>query len=348
MPRVAERLICTLIAAIIAACAAPSAYIPDAQTAQAMDQELLAGLAAGIAEASKPPATLDQRRAAGSRLRYTEKFIPGAAGDPPVRIVIIDPPDAEAGRPGLLDMHGGGYMYGSPEDSQTAFLDALVLKLGVTAVSVDYRPAPATRYPGSLHDNYAALKWFHANAAALGVDPRRIATIGMSAGGGHAAALGILARDRGEVPILFQALLCPMLDDRTGSTVDPGARYGRFLWTREDNHNGWAALLGTAPGGNAVPQGAVPARVTDLSDLPPTYIAVGTLDLFAAESIDFAQRLKKAGVATELQVFAGGFHGFEIIVPSAAISRKAMRTLERYLVEGFGLHHSDPDSVSRP
>lgn len=311
-------------------------------TLRLMDRELLIGLPAGLMEAVKPARTLAERQAAPGPLRYTERMIPGAAGDPPVRIVIVEPKDAAPGRPGILDMHGGGYMHGSPEVSLTALLESLVLKFGVTAVSVDYRLAPGTRYPGSLHDNYAALKWFHDHAGDLGVDPQRIALIGFSAGGGHAAALAIHARDRGEVPILFQALLSPMLDDRTGSGIDPGPERGRFLWTREDNRKGWTALLGMEAGRPDVPAGAVPMRVTDLSRLPPTYIAVGSLDLFAAESEGFARRLNAAGVATELQVFPRAFHGFELIVPAAGVSRQARETLERYLGQAFERQASNP------
>jgi acetyl esterase/lipase len=211
--------------AIVVGCIALLAFFIGPSTIRAM-------------KASQSPATLAERQAADGPLRYTEKFIAGAVGDPPVRIVIVEPKDALPGRPGILDMHGGGYMYGSPEASLTLFLEHLVLKFGITAISVDYRLAPGTHYPGSLHDNYAALQWFHDNAVDMGVDPARIAIIGLSAGGGHAAALSIYARDQGEVPILFQALLAPMLDDRTGATVDPGKSVGRFLWTRDDNRKG--------------------------------------------------------------------------------------------------------------
>lgn len=311
-------------------------YLIGPTTIRHMNPGLLMGIPAGIVEVGNPDATLAERAAAGGPLRYMEKFIPGAAGDPPVRIVIVEPKEATPGRPGIVDIHGGGYRYGSPELSLTTLLEGLVLKLGVTAVSVDYRLAPGTRYPGSLHDNYAALKWFHDNAKSMGVDPERIAVLGFSAGGGHAAALSLHARDQGEVPILFQALLAPMLDDRTGSTVDPGETIGRFLWTREDNRKGWTALLGVEAGSDAVPAAAVPARVDDLSRLPPTYIAVGSLDLFAPENVAFAQRLQAAGVPTELNVFPGGFHGFEYLVPSAELSRQARDALEDYLTRKFG------------
>lgn len=340
--RIVKRVFLSAVVAIFVGCLALFAVLVGPTTIRLMDRGLLAGLPQGLLEFSKPPATLAQRRAAGGPLRYSEKFIPGADGDPPVRIVIVEPNEAAPGRPGILDIHGGGYMYGSPESSLTILVEDLVRKFGVTAVSVDYRLAPGTRYPGSLHDNYAALRWFHDQAEGMGVDRQRIAVVGFSAGGGHAAALAIHARDRGDVPILCQILLSPMLDDRTGTTIDPGQSLGLFPWTREDNRKGWAALLGMEPGSDKVPAGAVPMRVADLSRLPPTYIAVGSLDLFATESIRFSQKLKAAGVTTDLQVFPGGFHGFEFIVPSARISRRASAALESYLAGKFASDESTP------
>lgn len=335
--RILKRFVYSTIATLVLGSAALVVYVIGPTTMRLMDPELLIGIPIGIMELSRPVATLADRKAAEGPLRYTEKFVPGAAGDPPVRIVIVEPKDAVPGRPGILDLHGGGFTQGSPEFSLTTLLEGLVMKFGVTAVSVDYRLAPGTRYPGALHDNYAALKWFHANARDMGVDPQRIALIGFSAGGGHAAMLGIHARDRGQVPILFQALLSPMLDDRTGSTLDPGESLGRFPWTREDNRKGWTALLGVEAGSDEVPEGAVPMRVADLSRLPPTYIAVGSLDLFAPESQAFAQRLSHAGVPTELQVFPRAFHGFEFVVPSANVSHRARDALESYISRTLGL-----------
>ncbi|HKY91554.1 MAG TPA: alpha/beta hydrolase [Nevskiaceae bacterium] len=336
--RILKRVILSIVAIVVFGGIALVLYVIGPTTMRLMDPELLIGIPSGVLAMSKPPATVAERQAAGGPLRYAEQWVPGADGDPPVRVVIVEPKDAAPGRPGILDIHGGGYMYGSPEMNLTPLLDGLVRKFGVTAVSVDYRLAPGTRYPGSLHDNYAALKWFHDHAPDMGVDPQRIAIMGLSAGGGHAAALSLHARDRGEVLILFQVLLCPMLDDRTGSTIDPGETLGRFLWTRESNRKGWTALLGVEAGSDAVPAGAVPMRVADLSRLPPTYIAVGSLDLFAKENVDFAQKLKDAGVPTELHVFPGGFHGFEFIVPSATVSRQARAAHEAYMARGFGLH----------
>ena len=337
-----KRVIGSTLAIVVIGGIALAAYVIGPTTIRLADPELLMGIPAGVLEMSKPAETLATRGAVDGALRYEEKFIPGAAGDPPVRIVIVEPKDAVPGRPGILDLHGGGYMHGSPEVSLTNLLEGLVREFGVTAVSVDYRLAPGTRYPGSLHDNYAALKWLHDNAGNMGVDPQRIALIGFSAGGGHAATLSRHARDKGEVSILFQALLSPMLDDRTGATVDPGPSFGRFPWTREDNRKGWTALLGMEAGSDGVPADAVPMRVADLSGLPPTYIAVGSLDLFATESEAYARKLSAAGVPTEFRVFPDAFHGFEFIVPSAKVSRQSRDALGKYMARKFGLIEAIP------
>jgi acetyl esterase/lipase len=206
-----------------------------------------------------------------------------------------------------------------------------------TVVSVDYRLAPETPFPGALEDNYAALKWLYANAESLGVDRKRIAVMGESAGGGHSATLTMAARDRGEVPILFQLLIYPMLDDRTGSTRAVAPHIGAFIWTRQANRFGWDVLLGVPAGSRSVPRGSVPARATDLHGLPPTYIGVGALDLFVDEDIEFARRLVNAGVPTELYVAPGAYHGFFFLVPNATISKRFDESYNAALARAFAL-----------
>lgn len=187
----------------------------------------------------------------------------------------------------------------------------LVAEWGITTISVDYRLSPDTSHPGPVEDCYAGLKWAFDHAEELGIDRNRIAIRGASAGGGLAAALALLARDRGEVPIMFQQLLCPMLDDRTTTHSDPHPFTGEFVWTHEMNHFGWESLLGQAPGSIDVSPHASPARAEDLSGLPPTYIDTGALDLFLEEDIEYARRLTRAGVPVELHVFPGAYHGFQ-------------------------------------
>ncbi|MEO7248011.1 MAG: alpha/beta hydrolase, partial [Novosphingobium sp.] len=213
-------------------------------------------------------------------------------------------------RPAILHTHGGGFFMGSAEASIAEF-QRLARDLDCVAVTVQYRLAPETIWAGSLEDNYTALKWLNTNAATLGVDPARIAVMGESAGGGHAALLAITARDRGEVPLCFQCLTYPMLDDRTGSSRPVPPHVGRIIWTAVDNRFGWESFLGQKPGGRHAPKGAVPARVENLAGLPPAWIGVGSIDLFFDEDVEYARRLNNAGVPAELIVVPGAFHGFD-------------------------------------
>jgi len=263
-----------------------------------------------------------------------ERSVAGRDGAPDVKVYVVNAMEGAALRGAILHIHGGGFVGGNARMGLRA-VQRLAWTLDCVIVSVDYRLAPATRFPGSLEDNYAALKWVHGNAATLGVDPSRIALLGESAGGGHAAMLAIAARDRGEVPIAFQALVYPMLDDRTGSTRPVPSQIGTLIWTAQDNRNGWAALLGQPAGGPRVPAGAVPARVERLVGLPPAFIGVGTLDLFVDEDIDYARRLIAAGVPTELMVVPGAFHGFEQIVPQAGVSKRFTAALENALARAL-------------
>jgi acetyl esterase/lipase len=252
---------------------------------------------------------------------FFKRTIPGAMGAPDVHIVVIGVAGGAAPRPAVLHIHGGGYVVGSVAEG-IAPLQQLSAAHGCVVVSVDYRLAPETRFPGSLEDNYAALRWLYANAKELGVDRNRIALLGESAGGGHVAALAIAARDRGEVPVAMQVMLYPMLDDRTGSSRAVPAHLGVYVWDAAANRFGWSSLLGVPAGTPSVPRGAVPARVGNLRGLPPAFIGVGSIDLFVEEDIAYARRLIEAGVLTELYVAPGGYHGFDIIVPEARISKR--------------------------
>lgn len=249
------------------------------------------------------------RKPVRSDVPVERRAIPVGPGHPDVGIFIVNAAK-DGARPAILHTHGGGFVMGSAELGLRDLQD-LCAELGCVAVSVDYRLAPETTYAGSIEDNHAGLKWLYANAASLGADPARIALLGDSAGGGHAALLAITARDRGEVPVMFQCLIYPMLDDRTGTTGTVPPHVGRLIWTAQQNRYGWAAFLGTAPGGRHVPARAVPARTANLAGLPPAFIGVGTLDLFHDEDVEYARRLNDAGVATELIVVPGCFHGFD-------------------------------------
>ena len=265
------------------------------------------------------------------------RSIPGPLGGQAVRIFIVGSSDGVRLRPALLYMHGGGYISGSTASSWPKFsgLQKIAQEHDCLVVSVDYRLAPETPFPGALEDSYAALKWLHANANSLGADPKRIAIMGESAGGGLAATLAIAARDRGEVPITFQLLIYPMLDDRTGSTREPAPHIGRFIWSRQSNRFGWSSLLGMPAGSPNVPRGSVPARVADLRGLPPTYMGVGSVDLFVDEDIGYARRLVDAGVPTEFYLAPGAYHGFFFLAPDAVISKRFTASYNAALARAF-------------
>lgn len=256
-------------------------------------------------------------------LMVSEQSIPGPAGAPAVRVRLYQPTPPAEPTAGLLWLHGGGYVSGSVAAEEIR-ARALAAELGCVLLSVEYRLAPETPFPGPIEDCYAALYWLHANAAALGVDAGRLAVGGGSAGGGLAAALALLARDRGEVPLIYQALMAPMLDDRTVTRNPPHPYTGEFIWTHASNRFGWTALLGQEPGSNGISPYAAAARAEELAGLPAAFIAVGALDLFLEESMTYAQRLIRAGVPTELHVYPGVYHGFQM-VPNAQVTRAAAR-----------------------
>lgn len=268
--------------------------------------EMLRSMPADAALMEQPPLTEEQ-----AAVICEQRFIDGLNGAPPVRVLVYSTAsDSGQSRPAYLHIHGGGYILGAPEIND-ASNRSLVNSLGCVVVSIDYRLAPETRYPGAVEDCYAALSWLHREAATLNVDPERIAIGGESAGGGHAAALALWARKHGEIPICLQVLDCPMLDDRTGSNGDDHPYCGEFIWTAHNNRYGWQALLGAEPGSDDIAEESVPARVKDLSGLPPTYIAIGALDLFLEESLEYARRLIREGVPTELHVIPGAFHAYQ-------------------------------------
>jgi acetyl esterase/lipase len=247
--------------------------------------------------------------------------VPGPAGAPDVRVLVFQPTGRTEPMPAILHIHGGGYVIGAPEMNEAANRQ-LAADLGCVIVSVDYRLAPDTPFPGPVEDCYAGLKWLHANAKELGVDPTRIAIQGESAGGGLAAGLALLARDRGEVPVIFQFLLYPMIDDRPAAEPHPYA--GEFIWNLNSNHFGWSAYLGREPGGPDVSPYAAAARAENLAGLPATLIITGALDLFMEENLEYARRLTRAGVPVDLMVYSGAFHGFQV-APDTEISRRFRR-----------------------
>ena len=263
----------------------------------------------------------------------TEQMIPGPNGGPQVKLFVINAKPGTS-RPGIVHTHGGGYILGTAA-TDVRRLQEMARELDAVIVSVEYRLAPETTFEGSIEDNYAGLRWMVANAATLGLDRSRIAVTGESAGGGHAALLAITARDRGEIPIAFQALVYPMLDDRTGGAVKMPAHIATVGWSGSENQYGWKAFLGQEPGTDTVPARAVPARTPSLAGLPPAFIQVGGVDLFVSEDIDYARRLNEAGVPTELQVIPGAYHGFDQLSADSPQARQFTRAKVKALRRAF-------------
>jgi triacylglycerol lipase len=261
------------------------------------------------------------------------EHIAGPEAAPRVEVLVYGPRGASGTLPTILHIHGGGYVTGDARGMEAAHR-RMVAKLNCRIVSVNYRLAPETPYPGAVEDCYAALAWCCDNAADLGIDAARLGVMGESAGGGLAAALALLARDRGRYPLAFQHLIYPMIDDRTCVHPEPHPYVGEYIWTPAANVFGWTSLLGHAPGGEGVSPYAAAARAESLAGLPPTFIATGALDLFLEENLDYARRLTRAGVPLELHVYPGAFHGFQWAQAAdvtKAADRDAMAALGRWL-----------------
>jgi acetyl esterase/lipase len=263
----------------------------------------------------------------------TEHLVPALSeGDPPVPVRVHRPATSDRILPAVVTIHGGGYVIGT-YDMDGPMLDRWCRDPGVALVSVDYRLAPETPYPGPLEDCYAALRWAHDNAAELGIDGTRLGVTGVSAGGGLAAALALLARDRGEVQLAFQLLDCPMLDDRQ-RTPSIRAR-GLYVWSAASNEFGWRSYLGARYATDDVPPYAAAARAVDLAGLPAACVVVGSIDGFRDEDVDYAQRLNQAGVPCELHVIAGLPHAY-VLAPDAASVQLAERCKDDWLARRLG------------
>lgn len=233
--------------------------------------------------------------------------------DPHVVVRVHRPKNVDGALPCVYSIHGGGYILGTYEMDDARF-DRYCTRFGCVGVSVEYRLAPETPYPGPLDDCYAGLRWTHEHAGELGIARDRIGIAGTSAGGGLAAALALLARDRAEVPLAFQLLECPMLDDR--QTTSSSQLDGLPIWSRESNEFGWRSYLGARYGTDDVPAYAAAARADDLAGLPNGLVIVGGADGFRDEDIDYARRLNQAGVPTELHVLPGAPHGVQMFIGS--------------------------------
>ncbi|MEU9561362.1 alpha/beta hydrolase [Streptomyces sp. NPDC048161] len=265
--------------------------------------------------AAAPPFTLPEG------VELSEHSVPGAVGTPEVPVAVFRPAGAGNALPAVLYVHGGGFIL-EEGDGDRALAARWAAELGAVVVSVRYRLAPEHPYPAATDDCYAALEWLAANAAGLGVDRARIAVAGMSAGGGLTAALTLLARDRGGPVPCFQLLDIPELDDRL-ETSSMREFTDTPVWNRPNAVRSWRAYLGADRDPAApVPAYAAPARAENLAGLPPAYVAVSDLDPLRDEGLDYALRLVRAGVPTELHLFPGTFHGAAGFVPDTAVTRR--------------------------
>nr|WP_194737057.1 alpha/beta hydrolase [Actinomadura sp. RB99] len=276
----------------------------------------------------EPPVPVDVRDVA----------VPGPGGAPAVPVRIFTPAGAGGRLPGLLYIHGGGFVLGSVDASHDDAL-CIAAEVGAVVLSVEYRLAPEHPFPAGLEDCYAALTWTAANAADLGIDPGRLAVGGESAGGGLSAATALLARDRGGPALCFQLLGIPELDDRL-DTPSMRAFHDTPIWNRPNAELSWDYYLGEGVRGTAgVSPYAAPARAEDLTGLPPAYVTTCEFDPLRDEGLAYALRLVQAGVGTEVHHYPGTFHGSGLI-PDAAVSRRmaadrlgvlrrALRTVEQ-------------------
>ena len=255
---------------------------------------------------------------AGRPIMVQDVVVPATDEGPEVVLTVLRPEEATVPLPVVYFLHPGGMYAGNRFHSADVYTE-WVERLGVAVVTVEYRLAPEHPDPAPMIDAYTGLRWVAELADESGFDAERIVVAGTSGGGGMAAGLALLARDRGRPALAGQMLGYPMLDDRN-DTVSARAFAGVGIWDRTSNRTGWQALLGDRAGTGAVSPYAAPARALDLSGLPPALVDVGSAETFRDEAIDYAARLLRDGVQTELHVWPGGCHSFDLVAPEADIS----------------------------
>ncbi|WP_199510723.1 alpha/beta hydrolase [Nucisporomicrobium flavum] len=269
----------------------------------------------------------------GRAVERRELTIPGPDGAA-LPLTILRPADRTAAAPCVYWIHGGGMVMGdrySQIDIPLEWLD----RFGAVVVSVDYRLAPESSGTALVDDCYRGLTWVAEHAGELGIDPARLVVAGASAGGGLAAGVALMARDRGGPAIAAQVLIGPMLDHRNDTVSSRQFSGGPGVWTRDMNEFGWRSVLGERAGGPVSPY-VSPALADDLSGLPPTYVDAGSAEVFRHEDAGYATRIWAAGGRAELHVWAGGFHGFDALFPQASLSVAARRTRTDWLARLLG------------
>ena len=279
----------------------------------------------------------------GGRLQFEEFAIPSAFGGPSVPALLLKPTGARGPLPCLYYVSVGGMIYSRTRYALDRFgvLD-WVADLDAVGVVVAPRVGPEDPYPATVQDAYSGLVWIATHGAELDVDPNRILILGVSGGGGVAAATALMARDRNGPALTHQVLITPMLDDRS---LTRSSRFENVTHPRVSNEFGWRAILGEESGGADVSPYAAPARAPDLSGLPPSYLEAGSADTFRDEVIDYGARLADAGVALELHVWAGGMHGFDFHAPEAEVSMAAVAARHSYIRRALRTSPAVPGDV---
>ncbi|MFB6723893.1 alpha/beta hydrolase [Kribbella sp. NPDC056345] len=249
-------------------------------------------------------------------------------------MTVLGPAEPAPGAACIYWLHGGGMILGD-RFSQLDIPLEWIERLGVVVVTADYRLAPEVTGMTPVDDAYQGLLWVEKHAEELGIDPSRLVVAGISAGGGLAAGVALMARDLGGPAIAAQLLICPMLDHRNNSTSSLQYAGQPGIWTHETNRFAWNAVLGDLPV-DRVPAYVSPALATDLTGLPTTYVDAGSAEVFRDEDVEYASRIWAAGGQAELHVWAGGFHGFDAVFPDAALSVAARAARSRWLAGVLG------------
>lgn len=328
-------VVCAMLAASSAAFASEQAYLDkvDPQLLPALEQSASLdfnqpGVLAHIKQRAQSLVGSDALPK-DEAVQVYDVYIPNMDNSAQLRLRVYRPVQAEAEMPGIYWIHGGGFLFGVPEQDEGLCI-RFAKEVGAAVVSVDYRLAPEYPYPAAIDDTYTGLKWFFDHAGSLGVDSTRIAVAGASAGGNLCAAVTLMARDKGEIKPAFQMPLYPMLDDRMTSPASHEVMDMR-VWNNVSNVFAWKAYIGDAAGTDAVTPYMAPARAEDLSGLPPAYSCVSTLDPFRDDAMAYAARLAQAGVPVEFHLYPSAYHAFEAVAKGTAYSNQAIDEYVRVL-----------------
>lgn len=296
-----------------------SQMLPSTLTA-----EMLPAMRAGSLPGLPTPAEILE----SAQLQSRDVTIPGFEGADIV-VSVIEAKGRTGTGPGIFHTHGGGMIMGDRFTAVEAFAE-WIHRYNAVVVSIEYRLAPEFPDPYPIEDCYAGLVWTAENAERLGIESERLLIAGGSAGGGLAAGVALLARDRRGPHLVGQMLMYPMLDDRD-ATMSTHQIDGVGVWDRGSNLLGWNSLLGERRGTDDVSIYAAPARATDLSNLPPAFIDCGSAEVFRDEDVAYASAIWAAGGQAELHVWPGAFHAFEGFAPQAALSHDAVDARDRWI-----------------